>query len=111
MDIQESVRRNPQQRSGKDFPVGDDHSHVRPDLSDLIDDLANFLRLRQPKAELVSLAGDRRRLQPQPAAGAFIRLRDDERNFMLARQRLERRNGEFGSAEENQAQSVWIVVS
>ena len=52
---------------------------------------------------------DRRRLHLHPASGRLVRLRHDQRDLVLARERFESGNREFRSAEEDEAQGGAIV--
>src|SRR5207245_4071126 len=102
---------NLQQLRRKNLPVRHNDADVRLQRFDVGDHFANFGRLRQRQSELPRLSRDRRRLQLQPAPSPLVGLRDDERDLMRARQRLERRNSEFGSAEENDTQRAIVVVA
>ena len=59
-------------------------------------------RLHDGQVHLSRAHDDRWRLHPQSSTHGFIRLRDDERNLVLARQRVERRYRELRSAAEDE---------
>jgi len=105
VNVEESALRNLQERGRKNLSIRHDDADIGLGRRDHVDRVADFCRLRQRQSELVCFDRHRRRLQFQAASGALVGLGDDERDFVLARERLERGNRKFGSAEKNDTQS------
>ena len=102
-----------QQCGGKNPSVRDDDAGVRMQRRDRVEKLgaADLHRLRKRQAKLARLHRHRRRLHLHPPSGRLVRLRDDERDLVLARQCFQRRDSEFRSAEEDESQSGAIVFA
>ncbi len=106
--IQKSSPRHVQKRGRKNFSVRHNHADVRLHRVDLLEHVTNLRGLRKRQSELTRFDGHGRRLQIQSAAGAFVGLRNDERDLVFARERFEHGKCEFGSAEENDAQAAGL---
>jgi len=112
VDVEEPEPRNLEQRGRQNFSVRDDDAGVRLQRGDRVEHFPNFERLRNRQAELASASDHRRHMHFHPAPGGTIGLRDDERDFVLALHRPQRRNRKLGRTEEDDAhgRGFYVVV-
>jgi hypothetical protein len=112
MDIEKSMLRNFEQCLGKNSSVRDDDGDVGFVTLDLVEELAraDLRGLLKFQAELPCSYGDGGSVQLHSAAGWTVGLGNDESDIMLARECIERRNCEVGSAEEDDAHGRGILV-